>query len=485
MTTFNAFVQASRGAQPRDRLIVSGEGVHTRDSNAPSSEAENKAVWRCFKQAIQSHPRNQEICKRYQFQIDRHIARGDPFLPEYAEMFGIGVADVHLMDLILEAGEALSSLFPWEITRRMDALRRLSPEAFAQKVEALNVARFIPVDPPRDRWHQFFIPDHFRKDQHRLRMLQQVPHLPQRDAFLELLCKKVVQHEMDKGTLVPAPSPRGGIEYYEIAKKVGSGAGLVAYLFKPVSAESTLRPLLIFRPTQFHLSSEDAVPTLLNDLERNIGHTGYLAAKPALDELMRNPDYQDIEAAGFSLGGVHLQRFLVDHYAKVTRATFFNDPSIDVHTAGEYAQRVNQLPLDRRISLVFYRTIGDRCHYFGHHHVGKGVTNPNVDMRLVEVYYDRRNVTSARALHSEPMLHDPGSHVAVSYRGEELQAHLDTTLRGVEVAWYETLRQSIGGQILFALLELIYNVVKAILDLFGLELFRSSLSLEDRSLVRV
>ena len=75
------------------------------------------------------------------------------------------------------------------------------------------------------------------------------------------------------------------------------------------------------------------------------------------------------------------------------------------------------------------------------------------------------------------MLQDPGSHVAVSYRGEELQAHLDTTLRGVEVAWYETLRQSIGGQILFALLELIYNVVKAILDLFGYELFRSSLSI--------
>lgn len=485
MTTFNAFVQASRGAHPHDRLIISNDEVHVRDSNEPSLEAENKAAWRCFQQAIQSHPRCQEICRRYQFHIDRHITRGDPFLPEYAEMFAIGVADVHLMDLILEPGESLSSLYPWDITTRMDALRGLSPQEFAQKVEALNVARFIPANPPRDRWHQFFIPDHFRKDQHRLRMLQNVPRLPQRDAFLELLCKKVVQHEMDKGTLVPAPSPQGGIEYYEVVKKVGSGAGLVAYMFKPVSVHSTLKPLLIFRPTQFHLSSEDAVPTLLNDLERNIGHTGYLAAKPALNELMRNPEYQDIEAAGFSLGGVHLQRFLVDHHAQVTRATFFNDPSIDVHTAAEYAERVNQLPLDKRISLVFYRAIGDRCHYFGHHHVGKGVTNPNVDMRLVEIYYDRRHVTTARALHSEPMLQDPGSYVAVTYRGEELQTHLDTSLRGVEVAWYENLRQSMGGQILFALLELIYNVVKAILDLFGYELFRSSLTQEDRAVIRV
>ncbi len=463
MFSFDAFVQAAQGAPPQAHLIVSEQQVQRKEGGAPTSRAENQAAWRCFQQALANMPRREEIDRRYHIKLAKHLRRGDPLLPEHIRKFGVGLADVHVKDLISRSEETVEDV------------RNLPPQAVAERVEALNVARFVSPEPVPTHWHHAFIPDLFRKDQHRLLLLTDVVRLPAWDAYLELLAKKVVQYEMDEGTLIPAPSPSGGIEYYEAVKKIGSGAGLVAYMFRPVSSLSALKPLLVFRPTQFHLSSEDAVQTLLNDLEPIMGHTGYLAAKEDLDELMRDPAYQNIEAAGFSLGGVHLQRFLVDHYAKVTRAVFFNDPGVDPATAAEYAERVNRLPLGDRVSLVFYRTVGDRCHYFGRHHVGRGISHPNVDMRLVEIHSDHRNVLSARALHTEPMLHDPASHVTVCHEGENVHAHLDSSLRGPQVVWYEDLRQSLGGQILFALINLIYSVAKSILDCLGIQIFRSSL----------
>ena len=95
MTTFNAFVQASRGAHPRQGLNLGSNGLYTRCSNTPSSEEENRAAWRCFKQAIRNLPHCKQICRRYEVQIDRYMLRGDPLLPEYAEKFGVIIPNIH------------------------------------------------------------------------------------------------------------------------------------------------------------------------------------------------------------------------------------------------------------------------------------------------------------------------------------------------------------------------------------------------------
>ncbi len=488
MALFHSFVQASRAAQPNETLVALVQGIERRTPSASPTEVErslNRATWRCFQEVIQNASRSHEICHRYKINIARKIEKGDPLLPEFVEMFSLGIANAHIQDVVRTPAEFNTPLPLSEVERRMKELRELPPQETTRRVEALQLASYMPTHESYARWHQFFVPNFFRKDQHRLRLLENVGQLPSWDAYLELLCKKVIQHEMGRGTLVPAPSPEGGVEYYEVAKKIGTGAGLVAYMLKPVSMQSTLKPLLIFRPTQTSLASEDVIETYFNDLEQNIGHRGYIVARRELAEMMRDPAYQKIEAAGFSLGGAHLQRFLADHGPRVSQTIFFNDPSIDTHTASAYADWMNQLELPERISLVFYRTVGDRVHWFGHHHVGKGITNPLIDLKLVDLHYSRSHTISSKALHSTLLLQDLASCRVEEYRGEEVQQHLDFEQRGQDVLWYETRRHLYGSLILFSTIAVIYTIVRKILGLFGIELFRSSRVLDESEFVIV
>ena len=488
MTTFNSFLQASKAAQPHEWLVSLVQGVERRIPPTSLTEVErslNRATWRCFEQAIQNVSRSTEICRRYRINIASKIEIGDPLLPEFVEMFSLGIANVHTQDVVRTPDEFNTPLPPPEVVRRIGELRALPPKEVTRRIEELRPNSYMPTHESYDRWHQFFVPNFFRKDLNRLKLLENVARLPSRDAHLELLCKKVVQHEMDPGTLIPAPSPQGGIEYYEVVKKIGTGAGLVAYMLRPVSIHSRLKPLLIFRPTQTNLASEDSVEALFNDLEQNIGHRGYTVARRDLTELMRDPAYQNIEAAGFSLGGVHLQRFLVDHGEKVSWAAFFNDPSVDAFTAATYADQMNAMLLRERVSLVFYRAVGDRAHWFGHHHIGKGVTNPRIDLKLVNLHYSRSHTISSKALHSALLLQNLELCRVEEYHGEEVQPHLDFEQRGEDILWYENRRYLFGNLILFSTIAVIYTLVKKILALFGVEFFRSSRVLDEAEFVIV
>lgn len=110
----------------------------------------------------------------------------------------------------------------------------------------------------------------------------------------------------DIGTLIPVPADiPGQVNYYKVFDIVSYG-GLSAIALVPVSKDSSLPPLLTFRCTQQTLSGTDSILSVLNDVEKNIGESGYRNSKAKLDALMQNLEFTKggkINVICYSLGG--------------------------------------------------------------------------------------------------------------------------------------------------------------------------------------
>jgi len=299
-------------------------------------------------------------------------------------------------------------------------------------------------------------------------------------AWQERFSKCIINRELSEKQILPAPGAGGRIEYYKVYRKIAKGGGLVAYALSPVGSDSTLKPFLFFRPTQCALSHKDAIETYMNDIEPNIGQMGYTDAQSALCELMNDPKFcsvnRKIEVAGYSLGGVHAQRFLADHWRKVSTATFYNDPSIDSEVANRFAEEINQQPeFSDPLQLVIFRTKGDIADYVGEKHLGYGVTHPNVAIQLLEFDQENRAI-SLHQLHSLRIFDNPyRSYCINACPPQDFNTHLDNEQRGPAIFWYEKMRRC-WGTVFFWLLFGLREITKFFCAFIGIELLRSSRS---------
>src|SRR5690348_3167041 len=95
----------------------------------------------------------------------------------------------------------------------------------------------------------------FKKDKEKQLLFSDVTNLSP-EAWIERFSKTIASRELIEGQIIPAPGRNGGIDYFKVYRKI-AGDGLVAYALKPAASDSTLKPTLIFRPTQWALSNED------------------------------------------------------------------------------------------------------------------------------------------------------------------------------------------------------------------------------------
>ncbi|MFI5333706.1 MAG: hypothetical protein ACHQT8_00890, partial [Chlamydiales bacterium] len=420
-----------------------------------------------------------------------------PLTVENIEQYAVSSAKVFIGDV-----QSLTHMDPY----------RLSKDALHQYVRSIQNTRLInrgaqpeQVHGGPDTYGDFFWHRPLHLDRKRVRLslttehltlpveiARQYPYLVSDLPWVDRMAKVFSSMEMEVGELIPVPS-HGGVDQYVVFNKIGTGDGLVAYALKSVAQDSDLLPLLIFRPSQSAVfAAEDAVETLFNDMEANIGETGYNAARERFRSLLTDPvlgsfflNNRRLRLFAYSLGSSQAQRFLRDFWQHVDEAILINGPSIDRASAQAFADEMNRenvfygrAPLKLRI----YRNRLDIADRAGEVHLGWGVAQESpLQIELVE--FQNAPILSVLGSHSyrsfEPA-HWPRVQSAEAigfphrYERHELNRQLDNFQRGPEIEWYERTRQFWGTQVLYTVVYGLYIFLKTLLGIFNIRLFRSS-----------
>lgn len=391
-------------------------------------------------------------------------------LPDHVELFSAGSSQLRSRDIKTRFPEKLS-----EITR-------------AQLKERIRLVQPFPIvgsyrDPfdiagsPTSVWAHFFH-DKVLMDKEKQLILSDVQRLSF-PAWLERMAKVGANREFIERQLISAPGQDGNIDYYKVHRKIATGDGLVAYALKGATSDSTLKPLILFRPSQWAFSNEDAFETYYNDVQGNIGEIGYGAAKISFNQLMNDPSFrrpgERVSTVGYSLGGAHAQRFLEDHYEQVSQAIFYSDPHIDHETAERIRTKLNGMPRRAEpLNIQIFRMRGDIVHYAGNKHAGCGVEHPDINIQLVEVDHENKTVAVSR-LHSHRLIDNSAFPYQMKCYDNtaELFDQLDNSKRGTEILWYETNRR-FWGWIAHYSLHGIQEMIKLVSWVFGVKILRSS-----------
>lgn len=440
---------------------------------------QNRETWKIFKQSLFETIGERKfdwICHRYRGKYDFTALQksGQPLLPEHVELMSIGASQL--------LGRDVKSRFP-------EKLRTLSREMLSERMRQVQPFPIVGSykDPlkiggsPGSRMAHFFH-DKILMDKEKQLLLSDVKR-QDFPAWRERFSKTVVNRELLPGQLIPAPGWDGAMDYYKVFKKIGTGDGLVAYALKPATADSTLKPLVVFRPSQWAFSNEDAFETYFNDVQPHIGEMGWKAAEGIFQQLMNDPQFrrnnEKISLSGYSLGGAHAQYFLAAHSDHIADAVFFSDPSVDAVTADNFAAAMREKPLrDEPLNIQIVRMKGDFCQYVGDKHVGWGVDRPDVNIQLMEIDHEDKTVAAFK-LHSHRIFDNSSFpyQMQVHEDTQVLFEHLDNSLRGPAVVWYEQMRQ-IWGRVAYISLFSFKELVTWVSWVLGVKILRSSRDLE-------
>jgi hypothetical protein len=472
--------QAFSASQRNKHLIASPNGIDVNLHEIPSKFSlenckSNKQTWKIFRESMVGTIGQRKfdwICHRYRSRINftRMERSGDPLLPEHVELFGTGSNQLLTQDIKGRYPQKIRAMTREQLTSRIPLVQPFSIVGkYQDPVKISGSPGSIPA---------LFFHDKVLMDKEKQLLFSDVGRLSY-PAWLERFCKVAVNRELLEGQLIPAPGQDGRIDYYKVHRKIAAGDGLVAYALKPAASDSTLKPLISFRPSQWAFSNEDAFETYLNDVQVNVGELGWNSAKQLFDQLMRDPHFrrpnEKVSIAGYSLGGAHAQRFLEFHYENVGYAVFYCDPSVDDATAERIRDKINAMPRrNEPLNAQIFRMKGDFCHYVGGKHAGWGVVHPDVNIQLMEIDHENKKV-SALYLHSHRIFDNNTFpyHMECVENTEQLFNRLDNSKRGPDVFWYERMRRLWGGVAFFSFYSL-SEMIKLVSWIFGVRILRSS-----------
>ncbi len=451
--------------------------IHDEPSSLTQQEKDvNKQSWRIFRETLVGTIGQRKfdwICHRYRSKINFITSErsGDPLLPQHVELFSIGSSQVLARDIKDRFPEKLKTI---PLATLRDRIQRVQPFSIVGTYKNPEMIYGSPGTRLANYFH-----DKVLMDKEKQLLFSDVGRLSF-TAWLERICKVTVNREFLEGQLLAAPGPGGLPDYYKVHKKIATGDGLVAYALKPATLDSHLKPLIIFRPSQWALSNEDALETYRNDVQPSVGEDGWKGAEPLFDQLMQDPhfrtDPQRIAIAGYSLGGVHAQYLLAKHFDKINQATFYNDPSSPDETAEKAATAINAMPRrpEDPLYMQIIRIDGDPCHYVGGKHVGWGITHPDVKVQLQEVDHNDKQI-SVFFLHAYRVFDNtnPTYQTRLCEDPQQLNNHLDNSKRGADVLWYERMRRLWGG-VAYVAFGILGEVIKTLSWLFGVKILRSS-----------
>jgi hypothetical protein len=458
-----------------DTRGVSVNAYNSAHAVGPEIREQNRRTWKVFRESLVGTIGQQKfdwICQRYRSRINFTYLEqsGRALRPEHVELFSIGASQLLSRDI--------KNRFP----NKLKTITRAQLQEKIRSVQPFSIVGSYK-DPVRisgspGTYLAYFFHDKILMDKEKQLLFSDLERLSF-PAWTERFAKVIVNRELIEGQLIPAPGQDGRIDYYKVHRKVATGDGLVSYALKPATVDSTLKPMIFFRPSQWAFANEDAFETYLNDVQPHVGELGWNAAINRFEQLMQDPHFrrnnEKISIAGYSLGGAHAQRFLEAHYENVAHAVFYNDPSVDNETAERFAQNINRM--QRRpepLNIQIFRTKGDFCHYVGDKHIGWGVSHPDVNIQLLEIDHENKKA-SAFQLHSHRIFDNSSFPYQIQRyeNNEEFFNHLDNTKRGPDVLWYERMR-SLSGRVAFVTFSILADFVRFMSGLLGVKVLRSS-----------
>ncbi|NDD57661.1 MAG: hypothetical protein EBZ47_00190 [Chlamydiae bacterium] len=381
----NQFITLSEGRWPLSQIGLSPEGhlcsrFYSLGDFLGWNKEQNAQVWSLFKKNFSKElgkDRFKSICKRYNIDYQAAKEKGSSLPAAVVHLLKKGCQTVNISDLKGIEGSDICHLLPHQIH---DQYVKLNKFASSNPWDGCEISGRVVTD---------FCRPSFEANEGLSRW--STSSAPSYQSYLEVFIKSIGCTYLKEGDILPATSIDGRYDYYKVYKKI-SKAGLIAYAFKPISKFSFLEPFLLFRPTVTSLAKEDCLLTLMNDFEQNLGFSGYGAAKEELDQLANDKNFctsdKKLKVAGFSLGGVHAQRFTADHFDKVEHIYSVNAPSVESSLAAQFADSLNYLSPDDKqadIKIHVVRTKDDIVHFVGQRHLGHGVRHPKVYRELVEI----------------------------------------------------------------------------------------------------
>lgn len=482
--TLNRFVESSNQAffSPilNKHLIAASNGNDVTLQDLPSSFSQeameqNRKTWGVFRESLVDtigQRKFEWICHRYRSRLNfmRMEQSGKPLLPEHIELFSIGSNQLLSRDIKFRYPEHLRAITRAQLQERIRLVqpfpivgRYRDPRSISGSPSSF-IARFIHDKILMDKEKQLIFSDVDRQSFH---------------AWMERFAKVAVNRELIQGQLIPAPGQDGHIDHYKVHCKIATGDGLVAYALRPATSDSTLKPLICFRPSQWAFSNEDAFETYFNDVQQNVGEIGWSAAKARFEQLMNDPSFrrngERVSIVGYSLGGAHAQRFLEFHCENVFQAVFYSDPGIDNQTAERIRANINAMPRrSESLNIQIFRMKGDFCHYVGDKHAGWGVLHPDVNIQLMDIDHENKKI-AATYLHAHRIF----DNITFPYQmecvesTEELFNRLDNSKRGPDVFWYERMRRLWGG-VAYVSLYSLSELIKLVSWVFGVRILRNS-----------
>lgn len=501
------FYKAVKGLPATQCLSISGAEIYSAEGQEEGSccdlygstptaleRENNQRAWRAFERAVKTTFSADQIdryYRRYHLNIERSIEHGLPLQVHHIERIAVGASRIFVRDLMVFDESREYSFTREQVDKLVSDMQEhavvcglVADAAATQSESSASISCY-----------DMFYFDHFKKDKKRCVFSRDLQHLftrrtnlPWDFPYIERIGKMFVSLELEVGEIIPTPSPRrdGSREFYQVRKKIGTGDGLVAYAFVPLTRDSNLTPIIFFRPTQMSLAAEDAIESIMDDLRPAIGETGYMSARELLNSTLR--DLGSCRVVGYSLGSTQAQRFIGDVEARnweyIREAHLFCGPSMDRDRAIAFSNMINASPRpvdgtpQMAINIYRNRTVpdasgkvtGDIVDYAGEVHLGFGITNPLVKVTLFEFQVPPVGIIPGHNFLAG-QFEDTAMRV---FTQEELDVQLDNLQRGEEVAWYERTRVRWGSQLLYHVLYGIYRFLNGLLCYLGIRLFRSS-----------
>lgn len=378
----------------------------------PLQKELNKRTWELLKKAVIAEVGEKKfdaICTRYSLPC-QSLELGAPVYLKYIKIFHLGLSQITEEDLSDDSNAYTEK----QLTKKIQKIYQSRCGAFGSLLEStpLYASSYSHLFQDQGKSLGVLFSQAKQRDSVPSSTLRGLSNsaasslISKFVPWLEVFCKRVVNREFVQGQLIPVPGNKGAIQWYKVYAKIAS-CGLVAYALAPATCNSSLPPLLVFRPTQTHAGAEDFLETLRNDLDHAIGMSGWLATESAFAKLMQDPLWraasEKIVTAGFSLGGAHMQYFLSQYANDVVTAYSFNSPGVDENTAQKFKERIER---SSSCNLLIFRSEEDLVPLVGEVHVGWDMRHKKgVRVHVIQGMFDTPSKSWAHA-HKRDLLSD-------------------------------------------------------------------------------
>lgn len=499
--TLHQFTRAAQKGGRDDFFVVKGKqvvhqskGTHLDDE----SRTLNRRTWEAFETALRSAfsaPRFENTVNRYNINFELNKDKGLPLTRRYLEAAGIAASCPYVFQYQEHLGRHKIRDQPVSVLQ--DLNMAMTHHGYLGK----DVPDPEEISGGPQKVIEYISQDYQTMDQRRCRLYEGVENMPSKDPNIGRLHRyysrltmgiisllETKKEERDVGVIIPAPGARKGeIDFYKVYDIVCYG-GLTAVALVPLSNDSTLSPILSFRCTKQSFGQADSVESMLNDIEENIGESGYKMSKHVLDKLMKDPEFlrgKKPIVTDYSLGGAHATYFMRDHWREVAECVCFNWVGSDEEGPMQIAKEINALPENQAPPPIYgYRNKGDHANYVGKKHLGWGITHPKAIVQVIEFDIDDlpkpdeenifhpTEVMKWLNIHAVRPLDCKRPYKYRIYRGKECNDILDTYRRNGSI---EDKRKKWGVSLLHKVISGIYQTLDFFFRLFGIQYFRKNL----------